>query len=45
MTWASACRLGVEGIDVADGYDPMMFARAIKTDRRAGPHPPRHAAQ
>ncbi len=25
-------RLGVEGMDVADGYDPMMFARAVKTD-------------
>jgi Xaa-Pro aminopeptidase len=25
-------RLGVEDMDVADGYDPMMFARAVKTD-------------
>jgi Xaa-Pro aminopeptidase len=24
-------RLGMEGLAVADGYDPMMFARAIKT--------------
>jgi Xaa-Pro aminopeptidase len=24
-------RLGVDGLVVADGYDPMMFARAIKT--------------
>jgi Xaa-Pro aminopeptidase len=24
-------RLGIEGLAVADGYDPMMFARAIKT--------------
>ena len=24
-------RLGLEGVTVADGYDPMMFARAIKT--------------
>jgi Xaa-Pro aminopeptidase len=24
-------RLGLQGIAVADGYDPMMFARAIKT--------------
>jgi Xaa-Pro aminopeptidase len=24
-------RLGIEGLTVADGYDPMMFARAIKT--------------
>jgi Xaa-Pro aminopeptidase len=24
-------RLGMDGISVADGYDPMMFARAIKT--------------
>jgi Xaa-Pro aminopeptidase len=24
-------RLGVEGLDVADGYDPLMFARAVKT--------------
>jgi Xaa-Pro dipeptidase len=25
-------RLNVEGIDVTDGYDPLMFARAVKTD-------------
>jgi Xaa-Pro aminopeptidase len=24
-------RLGVEGLTVVDGYDPMMFARAVKT--------------
>jgi Xaa-Pro aminopeptidase len=24
-------RLGVDGLTVADGYDPMMFARSIKT--------------
>ena len=24
-------RLGMEGLSVADGYDPMMFARAVKT--------------
>ncbi len=24
-------RLGIEGLTIADGYDPMMFARAIKT--------------
>jgi Xaa-Pro aminopeptidase len=24
-------RLGMEGLTVADGYDPMMFARSIKT--------------
>jgi Xaa-Pro dipeptidase len=24
-------RLGLDGLNVADGYDPMMFARAIKT--------------
>jgi Xaa-Pro dipeptidase len=24
-------RLGVEGMTVADGYDPLMFARAVKT--------------
>ncbi len=24
-------RIGLEGMTVADGYDPMMFARAIKT--------------
>jgi Xaa-Pro dipeptidase len=24
-------RLGVEGLAVVDGYDPMMFARAVKT--------------
>ncbi len=24
-------RLGVEGLEVADGYDPLMFARAVKT--------------
>jgi Xaa-Pro aminopeptidase len=24
-------RLGIDGMTVADGYDPMMFARAIKT--------------
>ena len=25
-------RLGLEGLDVQDGYDPLMFARAVKTD-------------
>jgi Xaa-Pro aminopeptidase len=25
-------RLGVEGMSVVDGYDPLMFARAVKTD-------------
>ncbi|MGH1477956.1 MAG: M24 family metallopeptidase [Geminicoccales bacterium] len=25
-------RLGVEGLTVADGYDPLMFARAVKTE-------------
>ncbi len=25
-------RLGVEGMEVADGYDPLMFARAVKTE-------------
>jgi Xaa-Pro dipeptidase len=25
-------RLGVEGMQVVDGYDPLMFARAVKTD-------------
>jgi len=25
-------RLGIEGLDVTDGYDPLMFARAVKTD-------------
>ncbi len=25
-------RLGVQGMQVADGYDPLMFARAVKTD-------------
>ena len=25
-------RLGLEGMKVADGYDPLMFARAVKTD-------------
>jgi Xaa-Pro dipeptidase len=24
-------RLGIEGLDVADGYDPLMFARAVKS--------------
>ena len=24
-------RLGAEGVSIADGYDPMMFARSIKT--------------
>ena len=46
-------RLGVEGMQVADGYDPLMFARAVKTDaelrlleRSTAPqrdrHPPHH---
>ena len=26
-----ALRLGLDGITVADGYDPMMFARSVKT--------------
>ena len=25
-------RLGVEGMDIADGTDPLMFARAVKTE-------------
>src|SRR5262245_38576743 len=25
-------RLAIEGMQVADGYDPLMFARAVKTD-------------
>jgi Xaa-Pro aminopeptidase len=25
-------RLGHEGLEVADGYDPLMFARAVKTE-------------
>lgn len=29
-------RLGVEGMTVVDGYDPMMFARAVKTDTEIG---------
>jgi len=28
----SGFRLGVEGMQVVDGYDPLMFARAVKTD-------------
>jgi Xaa-Pro aminopeptidase len=27
-----AFRLGIEGMQVADGYDPLMFARAVKTE-------------
>ena len=29
-------RLDVEGMTVADGYDPMMFARAVKTETEIG---------
>ena len=25
-------RLGLEGVEIADGYDPLMFARAVKTE-------------
>jgi Xaa-Pro dipeptidase len=25
-------RLGLEGLEVVDGYDPLMFARAVKTE-------------
>jgi Xaa-Pro aminopeptidase len=25
-------RLGMEGMEVVDGYDPLMFARAVKTE-------------
>jgi Xaa-Pro dipeptidase len=28
----SGLRLGVEGMQVVDGYDPLMFARAVKTE-------------
>ncbi|MGI9384861.1 MAG: aminopeptidase P family N-terminal domain-containing protein, partial [Methyloligellaceae bacterium] len=26
------CRLGLEHVEVVDGYDPFMFARAVKTE-------------
>ena len=29
-------RLEVEGLEVADGYDPLMFARAVKTETELG---------
>ena len=29
-------RLRVEGVEVADGYDPLMFARAVKTPTEIG---------
>ncbi|MDH3665151.1 MAG: peptidase M24, partial [Alphaproteobacteria bacterium] len=29
-------RLGIEGMTVADGYDPLMFARAVKTETEIG---------
>jgi Xaa-Pro aminopeptidase len=29
-------RLGVEGLEVGDGYDPLMFARAVKTPTELG---------
>jgi hypothetical protein len=29
-------RLEVEGLKVADGYDPLMFARAVKTETELG---------
>jgi hypothetical protein len=38
-------RLGVEGLEVADGYDALMFARAVKTENRAAPTGTLHASQ
>jgi len=29
-------RLGLEGVEVADGYDPLMFARTVKTETEIG---------
>jgi Xaa-Pro aminopeptidase len=29
-------RLGLDGVEVVDGYDPLMFARAVKTDAEIG---------
>ncbi len=38
-------RLGLEGLAVADGYDALMFARAVKTARRDAAARARDAAQ
>jgi Xaa-Pro aminopeptidase len=29
-------RLGLDGLEVADGYDPLMFARAVKSEAEMG---------
>ena len=33
---AVGLRLGIEDLEVADGYDALMFARAVKTDTELG---------
>ena len=29
-------QLGVDGVEIVDGYDPLMYARSVKTSQEIG---------